>query len=108
MTAAMAGVPRALFRCRSPTWCTSPTHDTAPTVADPVPAPRSRRSRTRCEHNVVDPVTRARRPGLPMSATAHRDTESPVRTLGRDPDNDVFVLPVSDLDRARGWHLAAL
>jgi len=31
-----------------------------------------------------------------------------LRTLGRDPDNDVFVLRMSDLDRARGWHVSAL
>lgn len=29
-------------------------------------------------------------------------------TLGIDPDDDVFVMPMSDLDRARGWHLRAL
>jgi hypothetical protein len=29
-------------------------------------------------------------------------------TLASDPDDDVFVLPLSDLDRARGWHLPAL
>ena len=30
------------------------------------------------------------------------------RTLGRGPDDDVFVMPLSDLDRTRGWHLPAL